>query len=183
MALLSLLRELPFESIEIQTITDRANTARVTFYRHYGTKEELLLDVLEGIYQDLREKFFVHSIEPIFDFSQMPPVTPLFIFLAQDRLLYKKLLMGSASALIQLRVRRYFVELIGSTLKAAPQYADLPITLIANQVASTMIGNIMWWLCDELAYTAEEMARLSHVMAWSGAMALVGLSDNIIPAR
>lgn len=183
MSLLTLLREIPFETIEIQAITDRANTARVTFYRHYGTKEELLLDVLEGIYQELREKFFIHTIEPIFDFSQMPPVTPLFVFLAQDRVLYKKLLMGSASALIQLRVRRYIVELISTTFKAAPQYVDLPIYLIANQVASTMIGNIMWWLCDDLPILPEEMARLTHVMAWSGAMALVGRSGDIKPAR
>ena len=41
-ALLDLIQERGYEDITIQDIVDRANTARVTFYRHYKDKEELL---------------------------------------------------------------------------------------------------------------------------------------------
>jgi len=182
-ALLALLREQPFEQIEIQAITDRANTARVTFYRHYGTKEELLLDVLEQVYDLMRHQFTFESLEQILEFRHQPPVQKLFVFLEQDRVLYKKLLMGTASALIQHRLRRYIVEQIVSKFSTAPRYAELPIILIANQVASTVIGNIMWWLGDDLDYSADYMAQITHKMSWFGAMALVGRSEDIISER
>lgn len=183
-ALLILLREKPLEQIEIQEITDCANTARVTFYRHYATKEDLLLDVLEQIYQDLRESLPVPAIELITDFRQTPPVYVLFRFLEQDRLLYKKLFTGTASALIQQRIRHYIVNQVIQAFSAAPRYADMPIILIANHIASTAIGNVMWWLADDLPYSSEYMARITHWLAFAGVLTLTGRGDEItLPAN
>jgi AcrR family transcriptional regulator len=69
-ALFDLLHEKPFEAIDIQEITDRADTARVTFYRHYGTKEELLLDVIETIYQGMQAALQTVSVESLMDFGK-----------------------------------------------------------------------------------------------------------------
>lgn len=41
-ALLKLLNEKPMEEITISEITDTADVARVTFYRHFNSKEDLL---------------------------------------------------------------------------------------------------------------------------------------------
>jgi len=183
-ALLALLREQPFEQIEIQAITDRANTARVTFYRHYGTKEELLRDTLERFYQQLRPEFELVSLEQVIDFRQQPPVERLFTFLAQDRLLYKKLINGTASALIQQRFRHYIVQEVMRHFSLAPQYAEMPAMLLANHIASTTIGNIMWWLTDDLTYSAEEMARMSHRMALFGVIGVIERGAEFIePSR
>lgn len=178
-ALLSLLREMPMEQIEIQTITDRANTARVTFYRHYATREELLLDTLERIYQDLKPEFFVPSIEHLLDFEQKPPAYPLFAFIARDRPLYKNLFTGTLSGLIQKQVRHYMVRQIIHTFSAVPRYADLPIVLVANHFASTTLGNIMWWLSEDLPYSIEYMARLTHWMSLTGALTLLGRGGDL----
>ena len=172
-ALLSLLREMPFEKIEIQAITDRANTARVTFYRHYGTKEELLVDLMADIYEELRSQLTSITAEGLMDFQQTPPIQVLFDFLAQDRTLYKNLLTGSVGALIQRRVRHYLVLQVILTFSAAPQYADQPIALLANSIASQAIGNMIWWLEEDLPYSAAYMARLTHFAAFSGAVALM----------
>src|SRR5688572_19983657 len=86
-ALIALLREKPLEDIEIQAITERANTARVTFYRHYGTKEELLLDVIESIYQEIQTRLPAGSVEHVLDFRLPPPGQVLFEFLEADRAL------------------------------------------------------------------------------------------------
>jgi AcrR family transcriptional regulator len=172
-ALLALLRETPFEKIEIQAITDRANTARVTFYRHYGTKEELLLDMLADIYEELRSELTTISVEGLLDFQQTPPIQVLFDFLQRDRALYKNLLTGSVGALIQRRVRHYLVLQVMLTFSNSPQYADQPIVLIANIIASQAIGNVMWWLEEDLPYSPAYMARLTHLAAFSGAITLM----------
>ncbi len=178
-ALLSLLREQAFETIEIQAITERANTARVTFYRHYGTKEELLFDVIEDIYQDMQAQFQAVSVESMMDFRELPPCQILFDFLELDRPLYKKLFTGSASALIQQRLRHYIVQQVALTLSASPRHADLPLGLIANHMASCMIGNIMWWLAEDVPYSGEYMARITHWMSLAGPMSLIGRGDEL----
>lgn len=179
-AFLDLLREKSFEAIEIQEITERADTARVTFYRHYGTKEELMLDAIENIYQSLQPDLSVFSVDSILDLRQTPPSYFLFAFLEQDRQLHKKLFTGSVSALIQQRIRHYIVLHITMTFSSAPRYADLPVGLIANHMASSVIGNVMWWLAEDVPYSAEYMARLSHGMGVTGAMTLIGRGDEVI---
>lgn len=178
-ALLSLLREQPFEHIEIQAITDRANTARVTFYRHYGTKEELLLDVLAEIYRDLQAEFQFVSLAEVLDIRQPPPVIALFNFIEQDRVLYKKLLTGTICALIQQRIRQYIVQEVNRIFAASPRHAEMPVELIANQIASVTIGSIMWWLTDDLPYSGEQMAYISHRMVLSGVTGLLERGQNI----
>lgn len=179
-ALLALLREKPLEQIEIQEITDRANSARVTFYRHYGTKEDLLLDTIEQIYQDFEASFSLRSIEQLLDFRLTPPSYPAFAMMEKDRAFYKKIFTGSIAALVQQRVRHYAVQQIMQTISATPRFADLPLSLIANQFASVIIGNITWWLADDLPYPALFIARITHWMALTGAMALVGRMDELI---
>jgi AcrR family transcriptional regulator len=180
-ALLDLLLEKPLEKIEIQEITDRANSARVTFYRHYGTKEELLLDTIEQVYAEFESRFAMPSIEQVLDFSQRPPVYALYEMFQEKRVLYKKLLTGTVSALIQQRLRHYIVQQVIQTFSAAPNYANLPLFLIANHIASVVIGNIMWWLADDLPYSIEYMAQVTHWMSMSGALALVGRGGEIHP--
>jgi AcrR family transcriptional regulator len=172
-ALLALLRERPFEKIDIQAITDRANTARVTFYRHYGTKEELLVDMLADIYEELLSELTTITVEGLLDFQQIPPIQVLFDFLQRDPTLYKNLLTGSVGALIQQRVRHYLVLQVVFTFSNTPQYADQPIVLLANSIASQAIGNMMWWLEDDLPYSPAYMARLTHIAAFSGAVAIM----------
>ena len=55
-ALLELVQEKKFEQITIQDITDRADLNRATFYLHYGSKEELLANSLEGHFDALVEQ-------------------------------------------------------------------------------------------------------------------------------
>ncbi len=178
-ALLALLREQAFEDIEIQAITDRADTARVTFYRHYGTKEELLADVIETVYQDMEQVMQAVSVERLMDFRQPPPNLILFDFLERDRSLYKKLFTGSISAFIQQRLRHYVVQQVMMTFSAAPKYADLPLGLIANHVASCLIGNIMWWLSEDVPYSGAYMACITHWTSMIGVMTLIGRGDEL----
>lgn len=179
-ALLTLLKEKSLEEIDIKEITDTANTARVTFYRHYGTKEELLIDTIEMIYQEFESTFTVLTAEQTLDFNATPPSQSLFELLNTDRAFYKKLFTGSASAIIQRRMRHYIVQEVTKMFGANPKYANLPLFLIGNHIASVNIGNIMWWLADDLPYSPQYMATITHRIAMLGVMNLVGRGDELI---
>lgn len=59
-ALISLMKKIPYSEISIQDITREAELARCTFYRHFDTKESLLLscckDQFEGLYLRLSKE-------------------------------------------------------------------------------------------------------------------------------
>ncbi|MBU0928059.1 MAG: TetR/AcrR family transcriptional regulator [Spirochaetes bacterium] len=48
-ALLSLMEEIPYEIINIKAVTERAKTARTTFYLHYTSKDDVLADYLREL--------------------------------------------------------------------------------------------------------------------------------------
>src|SRR6266498_1508474 len=52
-ALVSLILEIGYDSITIKDITDRADVAHATFYRHYRDKDELLARRLESVVQEI----------------------------------------------------------------------------------------------------------------------------------
>ncbi len=51
-ALFSLMKEIPYQKIRINQITERADISRSTFYLHYETKDDLLFSVVDEIIED-----------------------------------------------------------------------------------------------------------------------------------
>jgi AcrR family transcriptional regulator len=178
-ALLDLIQQKPYDDIQIQEITDTANTARITFYRHYGTKDDLLIDCLEHIYQDLKEVLPPHEAEFVLDLSQLPPNLKLFEFIERNAPLLRLLMTGPKSWLIHQQFRHYVVQHLTQVFARIPQFADLPIVLMVNHMASCVIGNASWWLMEGCPYPPEYIARLTHTMSITGVMALVGRLDEV----
>ena len=57
-ALLELINEKGYEKTSITDITDRAGLSRPTFYLHYKSKEEILMDQLEILLDPITEEFY-----------------------------------------------------------------------------------------------------------------------------
>jgi len=53
-ALSALMKEKPFQDIQITEITVRAQVSRPTFYLHFRSKEELLLSYVDTIFEEFR---------------------------------------------------------------------------------------------------------------------------------
>lgn len=176
-ALLDLIQQMPYEQIQIQHITDHAQTARVTFYRHYSTKDELLLASLDSIYAQMKAALAGMTALQVLNIQEPSGDFLLFSFVERERRLVYRLMMGPLSGQIQLRVRHYIVEQVLHVLHKHPKMVGLPLDLIANHVATVILGNMLWWLADMEAapnspptYNAAQMAALTHKMALYGAL-------------
>ena len=55
-ALSELMQEKPYEKIKVSEIVTRAEVARPTFYLHYESKDELLLDLFDDLFAGIREE-------------------------------------------------------------------------------------------------------------------------------
>jgi AcrR family transcriptional regulator len=166
-ALLDLIKEKDYDAIGIQEIADRADTSRVTFYRHYANKEELLMDFLTVVYEDFSRKLDAEGPWNTMDFTRDPPSTHLFRFVQQDRLLYKRLVTGPMAPMLEQRMREHVVERINT-------FNEVMTVVEANFVASAVIGNLKWWLVSDSDYTPDAMAKMTHWLSVSGVQGMRG---------
>ena len=71
-ALLELCSEKPFPDISISEITDRADVGRATYYRHFSSKEDVIVFKFKTIFESLPVPD-PHKIRPHFDPDFQPP--------------------------------------------------------------------------------------------------------------
>ena len=66
-SLVKLTSETPYKKIKIQDITQNAEIARQTFYLHYKSKDAVLIDYINGVFDDFYEdieQYIIDSPEP-----------------------------------------------------------------------------------------------------------------------
>jgi AcrR family transcriptional regulator len=173
-ALVELIHTKGYEAISITDITDTADLNRATFYLHYGSKEELLVDLLEARFDEL-----VTQME-----TQIPTipvwVTPqseqlIYEHIAEHIPLYRILLGQNAIGYVIKRVIDYIAGVverqIGEILPEGHQL-PIPLTLASRHVAGSMYAQIVWWIENDMPYSAEYMARVTHTLCLRGTLEL-----------
>jgi AcrR family transcriptional regulator len=176
-AFVRLLLQKGYDAISIQDIATEADTARVTFYRHYGDKEELLIDCLDELYRGLREK-----MKSTLDSPLQPQRLPLYLFyehLEEQEDLYRILFSGRGTQAVVEHVRQYMATRIIEELnRFAPDLQlAIPMEIIAYHAASAQIGLGVWWLKHDKPYSKEYMASVSRKLSLVGALRAVGIDD------
>jgi AcrR family transcriptional regulator len=176
-AFLRLLFEKGYDAISIQDIATEAEAARVTFYRHYTNKEELLIDCIDEIYENL-----AGSISQVSDEEFRLGNTPLLAFYKQlqgDGKIYRLLLSSRAGRFLSNRLIELFAKRIKSQIETSLPAEQLlaPIELIAHHIASAQIGLVNWWIENNQPYSPEYMAQISIWLSLAGSARGFGLED------
>ena len=168
-ALLELVQEKKFEQITIQDITDRADLNRATFYLHYGSKEELLANSLEGHFDALVEQITPLTLQkPIWENPEADEM--VFAHVAEHAELYRVLLGENGMGYVINRVIEYIAEFSVLQLKAG--LGDIephtPIEIMARHVAGSLYALVTWWLMNDMPYTPREMAEMTTRLCTNG---------------
>lgn len=161
-ALVDLILEKGHENVSILEITESADVAYSTFFRHYDSIEELLMQVLEaglaGVHQQvelLAQQAADHSIS---DEGQL-------IFLhVQDNVDFFRVLLESPGAhAIRKRVTNSIAALFLRTCPAlSAADPQLPGRLAANHIATSLLSLIEWWVDQGMRLSPE---RMGHIYA------------------
>lgn len=164
-ALIELMEEQAFEEIKVQDISNRATVKRVTFYLHYKDKNELLIQCIDEILSDLREKVNVQvSLLDNFDYLEEDPhpsFVQLFHQIAENFAFYKGLLVTNrvpylASGLLEI-IHEFVSEGINQ-IEPSEQNLTANRDLIIKYVESAFLEVIIWWIKNNLHYSEREMA-------------------------
>lgn len=154
-ALVQLTSERPYDSIQVRDITDQADVGYATFYRHYGSKDDLMLAIFNEVTSDL-ELSAVGQGGQFFEREG----SLLFEHVKKYAGMYRGILQSQAFVL---KLKKLLVERIKVHLRRhAGDVEELafPIELAAFHMVASLVGLIEWWLGEDFSPPVEEMARI-----------------------
>ena len=159
-ALVSLILKKDFASITIKEVTERAEVAYITFYRHFESLDQLLMEVLdEGLVELMSH---IEALAKLSDPSSLETEGRLiFEYVGQKADLFRILLKSQSVT----RVRKKVV----SNISAIFQKSCVPLERLGNQVTINMASNhiatsllslIEWWLENNMKPSPIEMGKV-----------------------
>lgn len=167
-ALLSLLEERSFETISVTDICERAMVHRATFYKHYESKQDLVLQGIKSLISQLeretkREEKGKRESEP------HSRLVALFKQFARYNHFYKFLLyeenFTSLQRLLLEELETSTEDRIKSHLLRNRKSVGIPPTIIVQFDTGAIVSVLVWWLKNDMPVSAEQMAgHLSHLL-------------------
>lgn len=159
-ALVSLILEKDFASITIREITERAEVAYITFYRHYESLDQLLMEVLDDGLADL-----MNHIEALAEQSETTALETegrlIFEYIGQKSDLFRILFKSQSVT----RVRKKVVQTIAaifqkSCLPLARSGNDVMVAITSNHIATSLLSLIEWWLDNKMSPSPSQMGKV-----------------------
>jgi AcrR family transcriptional regulator len=166
-----------YDSISIQDIATEADTARVTFYRHYRDKEELLTDCLNGLYEELAQRTERLSVQGLL--RGYSPVSVLYEHIEEKETLYRILFSSRGTQTVIERMRHHMAQQSMETMRSSGRLPreNIPLEIVATHIASAQLGLAIWWLLHNKPYPARYMAQISLWLSLSGLIETMGGND------
>ena len=172
-ALVSLILEKGFQKITVQDIIDRANVGRSTFYSHFRDKEDLLFTGFDELAHDLNRHMRSQNAT---DESQGHLLHSLEFFIHADnnKELYMAMTESGGGELLLEIGRQHMHNHIESHLNQFPSIGEeIPLPVITNFLAGSLLTMIIWWLEQKMPYTPEQMDDMFNALAMPGVRSLM----------
>lgn len=170
-AFFELIQEKPYEAITIKEITERADIAYATFFRHYQDKDDLFLTILDDDVGELKVRMAAitpHSADG--DES----CASLFRHIQNKEVLYRSLFSGPGTAVVREQMKAWYVEQLLQTNEAYyTPTSTIPFEIAANHMAAGCVELIDWWLNHDMQYSAERMGDILCQLVINGTWQIV----------
>ena len=159
-ALVSLILEKDFASITIKEITERAEVAYITFFRHFESIDQLLMEVLEeglaellGYIETLAQQFETSALETegrlIFEYIEQKADLFRILFKSQSVTRVRKKVVRNIAAIFQ-----------KSCLPLARSGKQTVTAILSNHIATSLLTLIEWWLDNHRKPAPPQMGKL-----------------------
>ena len=154
-ALLDLAAERPFEGLTVRELVDRADVGYATFFRHYATKEALLLDVFGGIVGELAD-----LLQPTAEEGRLEEAgQQLFDYVARHEARLRLLFAAQRGTAVEREVRAAVEARILASRGFRPP-TDVPAALAAHHLAVASLALVAWWLEHDMPHSPERMGQI-----------------------
>ncbi len=161
-AVIELVAERDYDAITIRDITERADIGYATFFRHYESKDDLMLAALMEITGELESLARQAADAHTGDYFQREGYL-IFKHVKENSALYRGLLNSQWSRHL---IRKLSVPLVARIQIYNQQYfpADtetaVPVDIAVFYCVQGVFSLIDWWLEHDMSYPPEEMAKI-----------------------
>ena len=176
-ALIELTSQRPYASIQVRDITDQADVGYATFYRHYDSKDDLMLSVFKNITEELENA----ALDQGSDYFEGEGIL-LFGHVEKYKGLYQSIIhsqefIAKLKRFLSKRIERQIADHVHAQKKNA-----FPADLAAHHMVVAVIGLIEWWLDNGNSLTTSEMARIYKRLVVQATWIALDGSNNLSSA-
>ncbi len=175
-ALGELMREKRYDDITVQDILDRSGIGRSTFYVHYTDKEDLVISEIARVIEQL-ELYTAESSHPS---SGLLPSLAFFQHVYEQRRLMNAFLWGRGAETLIHDFQRQVSQMVSEKLRSiagGDEAFSIPLSVIANFVASTLLMLIQWWFEEDMRHSPEEIDAMFQKLVMPGIHASLAQSS------
>jgi AcrR family transcriptional regulator len=159
-ALVSLILKKDFVSITIREITERAEVAYITFFRHYESLDQLLMEVLDEGLGELMTR--VETLAKQSDTSDLETEGRLiFEYIGQKADLFRVLLKSQSVTRVRKKTVRNIAAIFQkSCLPLAQSGNPMAAAMLSNHIATSLLSLIEWWLDNQMTPASSQMGKV-----------------------
>ncbi len=161
-ALMQLIQEKGYDAVTIEEITERANLGRTTFYLHYQSKDELLLDHHADFTAQLNLDRL--SRAQLLGSEPQPEMVAFLQEISQGKTVYLAFTQAKDADIILRNIRRRMMDNLQESLEEAfpDTTPDPPVDILTTYLIGAQTALIDWWVTNRTAYSAEQIAAMLH---------------------
>lgn len=162
LAFTSLLSKKAYSKITVQEIIDTANVGRTTFYAHFETKDDLL--------KELCEELFDHIISSAMDcththglYSNGDAPESVFCHLLQHLQENDKNIVALLSCESSEIFLRYFKDSLNALVRQQfvnqnrKTNIDIPQSFLINHISGSFVEMVLWWIKGHMKQSPVEL--------------------------
>lgn len=163
-AFTKVLQEKPYSKITIEDILKISGTSRSTFYSHYKTKDELLLSIVNHIFEHVfshtltEEKSHDFSKSSIFDYSHL--ITHILYHLHDEKNLISAILSSESKAYFIDSLKKQLAPITNIIIKnKLVKDKDIPEGLYSLLISDSFIILIEYWFKNNCIESPEVITK------------------------
>lgn len=180
-ALVSLVLEKDFASISIKEITERAEVAYITFFRHYESLDQLLMEALDEGLGELMTR--IETLAKQSDTSNLETEGRLiFEYIGQKADLFRILFKSQSVIRVRKKVVRNIAAVFQkSCLPLARSGNPMATAMLSNHIATSLLSLIEWWLENKMNPAPAEMGRVYKKLIIDSTVGTVSVLSSAAP--
>ena len=172
-ALVKLTEETPYKKIKIQDITQTAELARQTFYLHYKSKDAVLVDYIDGVFDNFYQEIEAHIIA-----SPEPGdiiAWNLFNQWQQHAEFAKLIIAADVEHLVIKSFRNYITRVMGLYIRnhSMPLNDPEALGVIVDYLAGASWMVLQRWVASDFNYPLEKLAKLYSELSRPGLLSVI----------
>ena len=172
-ALRQLMKEKPFHEIQITEIADRAQVSRPTFYLHYRSKEDLLLNQVDIVFAEFLNE--LSNTVGVGNYDRLKYCVLIFQYWERNAETLRMVMQADLHEAFREHLRKYFSMAIKqlTTRGEKPKADEKTFEFIVDFESGGAYQLLTQWIARGMPYSAKQMGSLFYQLAAAGKTARI----------